>query len=313
MSESVSRREFLGQSTATLAAASAAGAGWIAGAGILSRVPAAAAQAAGDRSTGGKLKKALLWSMLPGKMSIADRFKLTADLGFEGIEAMTVEDQKVEEEMRVAADKAGIPIHSVMNMGHWQNPLSSDKPEVVAKGLQAMRTSLRNAKAFGADTVLLVPAVVNPETRYQDAYTRSQKVIREELLPAYREAGVVIGIENVWNKFLLSPLEFARYIDELQDPHVRAYFDIGNNVQYAYPEDWLLTLGPRIKKLHLKHFKRSNNQFVPLREGDVNWPVVRKAIDQIGYEGFLTAELPGGDEAYLREVGKRIDLIIAGK
>jgi L-ribulose-5-phosphate 3-epimerase len=303
MSEFVSRRAFLGQSTAALAAAGVAGAGILspAGAESLSRTPA------------GKLKKALLWSMLPDKISIADRFKLTADLGFDGIEAMTVEDQKVEEEMRAAADKTGIPIHSVMNMGHWQNPLSSDKPEAVAKGVQAMKVSLRNAKAFGADTVLLVPAVVNPATRYQDAYTRSQKVIREEVLPAYREAGVAIGVENVWNKFLLSPLEFARYIDEFQDPHVQAYFDIGNIVQYGYPEDWILTLGPRIKKLHLKDFKRSSNRFVALREGDVNWPVVRKAIDQIGYGGFLTAELAGGDEAYLREVAKRIDLILEGK
>lgn len=301
MAGSINRREFLSHGTATACAALGA-------AGL-----ARAAQQAETPARGGKLKKALLWGMLPGKMSIADRFKLAADLGFDGIEAQTVHDEKTVDQMRVAADKAGIPIHSVMNMGHWQNPLSSDKPEVVAKSVETMKVSLRNAKAFGADTVLLVPAVVNPQTRYQDAYTRSQKVIREEILPAYREAGVVIGIENVWNKFLLSPLEFARYIDEFKDPHVQAYFDIGNYVQYAYPEDWILTLGPRIKKMHLKDFKRSTNQFVPLREGDVDWPAVRKAIDKIGYSGFLTAELPGGDEAYLKEVGRRIDLIFEGK
>src|SRR5690606_13295566 len=216
------------------------------------------------------LKKALLWAMLPSKMSITDRFKLAADLGFDGIEGQTVTNEKIVDEMRTAAEKAGIPIHSVMNSAHWQNPLSSANREVVEKSVEGLKTSIRNAKAWGADAVLLVPAVVNPETRYQDAYTRSQKVIREEVLPFAREAGVIIAIENVWNKFLLSPLEFARYIDEFKDPHLQAYFDIGNNVLYGYPEDWILTLGKRTKKMHLKDFKRANmgsNPWVPLRDG----------------------------------------------
>jgi len=306
MTDQVNRREFLGRSASTALAA--------AGAAVLAT--SARADETAKPSNGGKLKKAVLWAMLPEKLPIADRFKLAVDVGFEGVEAETTADKKVVDEMRTAAEKAGIPIHSVMNMGHWQSPLSSGDREVVQQSVEAMKVSIDNAKAWGADTVLLVPGVVNAETRYKDAYERSQKVIREEVLPAARAAGVTVAVENVWNKFLLSPLEFARYVDEFKDERLGAYFDIGNNVLYGFPQDWILTLGPRIKKMHLKDFKRakmSNNPWVPLREGDIDWPAVRKAIGEIGYSGFLTAELPGGDEAYLREVAKRIDLIFEGK
>ena len=117
-----------------------------------------------------------------------------------------------------------------------------------------METSLRNAHFWGADTVLLVPAVVNPQTSYHDAWTRSQEQIRK-LIPMAQELKVIIGIEEVWNKFLLSPIEFARYVDEFQSPWIRAYFDVGNVVIYGYPQDWIRTLGKRIVKLHIKDFK----------------------------------------------------------
>ncbi|MEP0843799.1 MAG: sugar phosphate isomerase/epimerase [Phycisphaerae bacterium] len=292
---------------------SAAAAAGVLGTGALAR-PARAAESA----TSGGLKKAVLYGMLPKDLPVPDKFKLAADVGFDGIEAYTTDNPRTVEELGAAAEKAGIRIHSVMNQAHWSNPLSSHDPEVVKRSVEGMKTSIANAKAWKADTVLLVPAVVGrrgkePLTRYQEAYERSQKVIREQLLPVAREAGVIIAVENVWNKFLLSPLEFARYVDEFKDEHLAAYFDIGNNVQYAYPEDWILTLGKRIRKMHLKDFKRNTNQFVMLREGDVDWPAVRKAIDEIGFTGFLTAEYGGGDEAYLRDVARRIDLIFAGK
>ena len=147
----------------------------------------------------------------------------------------TVTDAKEAEEIRDAAEKSGLRIHSVMNSEHWRSPLSSADPAVVNKSVAGMETSLRNAKLWGADAVLLVPAVVNPQTSYQDAWTRSQKVIRERSCPWPRSCKVIVAVEEVWNKFLLSPLEFARYVDEFQSPWVKAYFDVGNIVFYAYP------------------------------------------------------------------------------
>ncbi|MBV9470767.1 MAG: TIM barrel protein [Abitibacteriaceae bacterium] len=262
-------------------------------------------------ATTGPLKKAVLISMLPHQMSYEDRFKLAVDVGFQGVEAQTTADPKEADEIKAAADKAGLRIHSVMNMDHWAYPLSSADPTVVEHSLKGMGTSLRNAKLWGASTVLLVPAVVDSKTSYRDAYTRSQTQIRK-LIPLAQELGVIIALEEVWNKFLLSPLEFARYVDEFNSPWIRSYFDVGNVVQYGYPQDWIRTLGKRIAKFHLKDFKRENNQFVALREGSIDWPEVRKAIGEIGYSGFLTTELNGGDEAYLRDVVARVDKIFAG-
>jgi hexulose-6-phosphate isomerase len=172
---------------------------------------------------------------------------------------------------------------------------------------------LRNAHFWGAETVLLVPAVVNAETRYRDAWTRSQHEIRK-LIPMAQQLNVIIGIEEVWNKFLLSPLEFARYIDEFNSPWIRAYFDVGNVVISGYPQDWIRTLGKRIIKLHIKDFKFENDvaKWTPLREGAINWPEVYRALHEIGYTGSATVELERGDAAYLREVNRRFDLILSG-
>jgi hexulose-6-phosphate isomerase len=201
-----------------------------------------------------------------------------------------------------------------MNQAHWKMPLSSSDPQVVAESMKGMETSLRNANFWGADTVLLVPAVVTPETSYQDALERSQRNIRR-LLPLAQELNVIIGIENVWNKFLLGPLEFAAYVDGFKSPWVRAYFDVANVLFYGYPQDWIRTLGKRIVKIHLKDFsfRKDVAAFVALREGDANWPAIYKSLAEIGFSGTATCELPGGDEAYLREVSRRVDLILSGE
>jgi hexulose-6-phosphate isomerase len=260
-----------------------------------------------------ELKKALEFSMLPGGLSIEDRFKLARDLGFAGVEAGTIDDPKIVAQMREAADKSGVRIHSVMNMVHWKYPLSSGDPAVVKKSVAGMVTSLHNAKAFGADTVLLVPGVVNAETSYMDAWARSTAVIRQQLIPVAAETGFVIALEEVWNKFLLSPPEFARYVDQFKSKWVRAYFDVGNIVAYGYPQDWIRTLGNRIAKVHLKDFDAGKHKFVPLLEGSIDWKAVRQALLDVGYAGFLTAELPGGDEKYLRDVSERMSRIIEGR
>jgi L-ribulose-5-phosphate 3-epimerase len=265
----------------------------------------------------GSPRKSVLITRLPKELSYLERFQLAVDVGFAGIEMQTVTDPKEAEDIRDAAKKAKLQIHSVMNMEHWRSPLSSTDAEVVAKSVAGMETSLRNAKLWGADTVLLVPAVVNPQTSYQDAWTRSQKVIRERLLPLAAELKVVVAVEEVWNKFLLSPLEFARYVDEFDSPWLKAYFDVGNVVFYGFPQDWIRALGKRIVKLHIKDFQldRPGGKFAwkNLGEGDVDWIEVRKALGEIGYDGYVTTEISGGDAAYLRDVSARFDRFLAGQ
>jgi len=260
------------------------------------------------------IKKGVLLEMLPEKLSYADRFKLARDVGFDVVQAPTTPDERTAEEIKKAADAAPIRIDSVMNMDHWKYPLSSADPAVVEKSLTGMRTSLRNAKLWGADAVLLVPAVVNPQTSYRDAWTRSQNQILR-LLPLAEELKIVIAIEEVWNKFLLSPLEMANYIDEFKSLWIRAWFDVGNVVLYGYPQDWVRTLGKRIVKVHLKDFKRKEGGYswVNLGDGDVDWPAVRAAFAEIGFSGSATVELGPGDEAYLRDVSRRVDRLLLAR
>ncbi len=260
------------------------------------------------------IKKGVLLGMLPKELSYADRFKLARDVGFEAVQAYTTPKESEAEEIKKAADAAGIKIDSVMNEGHWEWPLSSSDPAVVEKSLNAMRTSLHNAKLWGSYSVLLVPAVVNPKTSYRDAWTRSQTQIRK-LIPLAEELKIVIALEEVWNKFLLSPLEFAQYVDEFKSPWVKVWFDVGNVLFYGYPQDWIRTLGHRIVELHLKDFKRKDGGYawVNLGDGDVDWGEVRKALAEIGYVGTATTELDGGDAAYLRDVSQRVDRLALGK
>jgi hexulose-6-phosphate isomerase len=303
----IDRRAFLESATA------------LAAVGALRPRPAAAA---------GGMKKALYVSMLPKELAYRERFQLARDVGFEGVEIGTITDATVADEIREASAKTGLTIHSVMNADHWKYPLSSAFPDVVEKSVAGMQASLRNAKLWGCDSVLLVPAVVGPDksgrpdvpdrhTSYQDAWTRSQKVVKERILPLAQELRIVIGMENVWNKFLLSPLEMARYVDEFASPFVKAYLDVGNMLFYGYPQDWVRTLGKRIHRVHIKDFKldRGKGQFAwkNIGEGDLDWPEVRKALSETGYDGWVTTEIEGGDAAYLKDVVARFDRFLAGQ
>jgi L-ribulose-5-phosphate 3-epimerase len=310
---SSSRREFLKTS---VAATCSAGLSSNALAEFLAAAPAAPAPSATHFPAAAEhltLKKGVVFDMLPGTLSYADRFELARDVGFEVVQAPTTPDEHQAEEIKKAADNSKIRIDSVMNMDHWKYPLSSSDPRVVEKSLAGMRTSLQNAKLWGSDAVLLVPAVVNPQTPYREAWTRSQKEIRK-LIPLAEELKVVIAIEEVWNKFLLSPLEMASYIGEFQSQWIKVWFDIGNVVLYGYPQDWIRTLGKSIVKVHLKDFKRKEDGYawVNLGDGDVDWAAVRQAFADTGYSGSVIAELKGGDETYLRDVSSRIDRLLLG-
>lgn len=284
------RRDFL-----KYTAAIAAGAG-------LTAAPAAAEEA----STGRPLLKAVQIQMLPGDLSDVDKFKLARRCGYTGVEAVPLESLEACKKQADAAREAGITIHSVL-YGWW--PPFLNKDDVAQKAVAEMEHALRCARAMGAGAVLMVPSRVTDDYAYGDAYRDSQALIRK-LIPLAKELEVVIAVENVWNKFLLSPLEFARYIDELDSPWVKAYFDVGNVIIYGFSQDWIRTLGKRIAKVHLKDFKRDGYQWADLGDGDVNWKQVSAALNEIGYRDFLTPEVRGGDEAWLMELSKKIEKLI---
>jgi len=262
------------------------------------------------------IKKGIMWATVGMKGSVLEKMKAIKAAGFDGVEMMSHMDQK---EVLSARDETGLIIPSVCGMHHWAKPLSDPNPKVREEGLEALKQTLRDAKAYGASSVLLVPAVVNKDVSYNDAYTRSQAEIRKAI-PLAEELGVKIAVENVWNYFLLSPLEAARYIDEFKSPAMGWHFDVGNVLNIGWPEHWIPVLGKRIQKLHIKEFSRKKRDSeglwkgfkVDLGEGDNNWPAIMKALDAAGYNGWGIAEQSGGDSPEgLKDLSERMSKIFA--
>jgi L-ribulose-5-phosphate 3-epimerase len=300
------RRDFLKTAGAAVAAA---------GVAQMGAFGFAADKAPATKTAG--MKKAVKYGMIQAGDTVKEKFQLLKDLGFDGVEMDSPSKLDRDEVLR-ARDEVGLPIHGVVDSVHWRDTLSHPDPAVRQRGLEGLQTALRDSKYYGGTTVLLVPAVVNKEVSYADAYTRSQAEIRKAL-PLANELGIKIALENVWNNFLLSPLEEARYIDELDSPMVGAYFDVGNVLRYGWPEHWITTLGKRILKLDIKEFsrKKQNDEGlgkgfdVELLEGDCDWPAVMAALRQIGYSGWATAEIPGGGRDRLAAIAQRMDRIFA--
>lgn len=262
------------------------------------------------------LKKAIMWGTVGVKGSVLEKMKAVKAAGFEGVEMNSHMDQ---DEVLRARDEVGLVIPSVCGVHHWSKPLSHPDPKVRAEGLEALKQTLRDAKRYGATSVLLVPAVVSKEVSYAEAYTRSQAEIRKAV-PLAEELGVKIACEDVWNHFLLSPLEAARYVDEFNSPAVGWHFDVGNILNFGWPEQWIRVLGKRIQKFHIKEFsrkKRDNEGLwkgfdVKLLEGDNDWPAVMKAVDDIGYQGWMITEQGGGDSPEgLRDLVERLEKILS--
>ena len=279
----------------------------------LSTLAAAGKAFAAERN----LRKGIMYATikLPGS-SVLDKFKAVKAAGFDGIEPMSHMSQT---EVLDAFHATGLSAASVCCNTHWKNPVSDPDPEVRAIGVRGLEQALRDAKAYGATSVLFVPAVVNKQVTYKDAYTRSQTEIRK-VLPLAQELGVKIAIENVWNHFLLSPLEAARYIDEFDSPAIGWHFDVGNVITFCWPAQWISILGKRIQKLHIKEYslaKRdktgpSSGFDVKFLEGDDDWPAVMKALDEIGYQGWGIAEQPGANSPEgLKDLADRMGKIFA--
>ena len=242
------------------------------------------------------------------------KFQAVKAAGFEGVEPSSHMSQT---EVLAALHASGLAAASVCCSTHWKKPLSDPDPAVRAEGVRGIEQALRDAKAYGASSVLVVPAVVNQQVSYADAYTRSQAELRK-VLPLAEQLGVKIAIENVWNHFLMSPLEAARYIDEFQSSAIGWHFDIGNVITFGWPEQWIHILGKRILKLHIKEYSRAKRDKtgpgsgfdVPFLEGDNNWPVVMRALDDIGYHGWGIAEQPGATSPEgLKDLATRMDRI----
>lgn len=237
------------------------------------------------------MKKAIYFGSLPPKLPLKERFALAKQAGLDGVEIPSdFETQEQVESLAATAAEAGIEIHSVMCSSHWGLPLSSTDEQVRLQGCDGVRHALQVAQWAGADTVLVVPGVVNEDVAYGAAYEISHKSLRE-ILPTAEELGVKIGLENVWNKFLLSPLEMRDYIDSFGSKFIRAYFDVGNILLYGYPHQWIDILAERLCKIHIKDFTVAKRDFVPLLTGDVDWPRVMNSLRGAGYNGYLTAEL----------------------
>lgn len=245
------------------------------------------------------LKKGIMWGSIGVGQTILEKFQAAKLAGFDGVEPLSHLERN---EVLKARDTTGLIIPSVCNAMHWKYLLSDPDPKVREEGVTALKVSLEDAKAYGADTVLLVPGRVSDTVSYDDCWKRSVQEIKKAI-PLAEQLNVKIAIENVWNNFLLSPMEAASYVDQFQSKNIGFYFDCGNILVYGWPEQWIKILGPRIAKVHIKEFSRkiADKQGkgagfgVKLMEGDVNWPLVMKALDDIGYSGWTTIEQPGGD------------------
>jgi hexulose-6-phosphate isomerase len=264
------------------------------------------------------LKKSLGFGKIKEELSLADKFKLVKDLGFDGVELNSPTEFDISEILDAKA-KSGIELPSVVNKDHWKMPLSDPDPQVRKQIIRSVAQSLQDVKDLGGETVLVVPGVVNEKVSYEQAYNTSLNTIRE-LIPYAEKTGMQIALENVWNNFLLSPIEAKRFVDEINHPLVGWYFDIGNVLRYGWPEQWIKTLNSRIMKLHIKEYSRElmntkglwDGFKVELLEGDNNWPVVMKAVSEINHKGgWLTAEVNGGDRTRLKDLSERMDKIIS--
>jgi len=245
------------------------------------------------------LKKGIMWGSIGFGKTILEKFQAAKEAGFDGVEVMSHLDRN---EVLKARDATGLTIPSVCNELHWKLPLSDPDPAIREQGIAALKVALEDAAEYGADSVLLVPGRVSDIVSYDDCWTRVVEGLKK-VIPLAIDLKVKIAIENVWNNFLISPMEAASFVDQFKTPFVGFYFDCGNVLVYGWPEQWIKILGKRIAKVHIKEFSRkiadkqgkSAGFGVKLQEGDVNWPAVMKSLDDIGYNGWTTIEQPGGN------------------
>src|SRR5262245_59910688 len=254
-----------------------------------------------------KLKKAVKYGMIgPGK-TVKDKFELIKSIGFLGVEIDSPSSLNLDE-ANAAQKDTGIKIHGVIDSVHWNSTHALSHPDEKgrAKGLEALLKAIEDAEKVGADTVLLVPGVVREETfngkkekvTYEQCYERSQTEV-EKAIPAAEKAKVRVAIEVVWNNFITKPRQLVQYVDDFKSDGVA-------------PADWIRKLGKRMLKFDFKGYSKSK-QWVGVGEGDEDWPEILKALAEVGYNGWATAELGRLDEKALRELSAKMDDILGLK
>ncbi|MCY0874951.1 MAG: sugar phosphate isomerase/epimerase [Firmicutes bacterium] len=249
------------------------------------------------------MRKAVNQWCFPTGLPLRDVFAVAAAASFDGVElnlsvpgdmGLTLDTTEKEAlAIQQLAVDIGLHLPSVSTGLLWEWPLSSPDRTIRARARDIVRQQIALAAALKASTVLVVPGLVNETTSYEECFLRSQEEVRV-LAEDAGACGVTIGIENVWNRFLLSPVEMARYVEEIGSAHVGVYFDVGNVLNFGYPDQWIQTLGKRIVKVHVKDFSLQIGNihgFVPLLSGDVNWPAVVSALRVVGYDDYLTTEI----------------------
>ena len=255
-----------------------------------------------------KLKKAVKYAMIKIKGSIEEKLELVKSLGFLGVEMDSPSNIDKDEAVK-ARDKTGIVIHGVIDSIHWRDTLSDPDEKVRAKGLAGLETALKDAQVYGADTALLVPGVVRGNVTYEQCWQRSSAEVRKAI-PLAEKVGVKIAIEVVWNNFLTKPEQLIEYVDQFKTPYVGAYFDCSNMIKYGVkPGDWIRQLGKRMLKFDFKGYSKSR-QWVPIGEGDEDWPDILKALAEVGYNGWATAEVAGGGPKELKDVADRMNRVL---
>ena len=256
------------------------------------------------------LRKAVMYGTIGYKGSVLEKFRALKAAGFEGVEPMSHMNQ---DEVVRALDETGLKAASVCCNTHWAKPLSSPDPTARQEGLEGLEQALKDAKRYGASSVLLVPGRVTKDVSYDDCFKRSSIEIRKAI-PLAQELGVKIAVENVWNDFVTKPEQAVAFLEEINSPQVGWHFDIGNCVRYSPPETWIPVLGKRILKLHVKEFSKIRQFKVRFFEGDNHWPAIMKALDEVGYQGWGISEQPGeqtADADSMKDLSERMDRIFA--
>ena len=265
-----------------------------------------------------KLKKAVKLSMVQAKGGYAEKLALCKKVGFAGVE-IDIPGTADLDKLVAASQSTGVAVHGVICSTHWGSPLSAPNPATRQVTFKAVSDAFIAAKKVGADTVLVVPGVVNKSVNYDQCWERSTAEIKN-LIPLADAQGVKIAVEVVWNNFITKPEQLVKYVDQFNTPTVGAYFDASNMLKYGVASaDWIRALGKRMLKLDFKGFSRAKAKAtgrdgdgfgVGIGEGDEDWPAVLKACAEVGYSSWATAEVGSGGETWLKDVSQRMDKIL---